>query len=243
MKISIIGDSFCADMGNDPYPSWLYLLKHELPAEILCKGMKGAPLIHSFIPFEKNLSNSDLVIICVTDPGRIPNKYEISLAQGAWDYNSKEEVVNSMLKTAETIDSSIPVELSPKEIISERSVPITEYEAEKLYDSIISFNKWIRHDEFMKIQHRALLREMEYMIKKENKNVIWFRNFESSWPKWKPRIGVWGNKNLRVLPKDGGFSGEINHLSQKDNDSMFKFIKKIIEDDDYTPREIKMECP
>ena len=65
-----------------------------------------------------------------------------------------------------------------------------------------------------------------------------------------PENVVWGNLNLYedISMKESNFDSNTiskderkNHLNDKNNYNMYLFLKDIIDKDDFTPREVKME--
>ena len=77
MKIAFVGDSFCAEFeqeGNRGYSSWTMMLLNEYNATAIQKGISGDCLFHSYERLLDHIDETDLIIVCVSDPDRLANK-------------------------------------------------------------------------------------------------------------------------------------------------------------------------
>ena len=74
MSIAFCGDSFCEICEEQPYLAWTNLLWHHYDANIVCDGMAGRALIHSYEKLLPVVDKADYVIFCITDPARLPNR-------------------------------------------------------------------------------------------------------------------------------------------------------------------------
>lgn len=84
MKIGFFGDSYCAepirskDLHSRKYDfSWPYQLRKMLNAEITNQCVSGDTLWHAYLYLEESIEDFDILIICVSDPIRLPNFYRI----------------------------------------------------------------------------------------------------------------------------------------------------------------------
>ena len=96
MKIALCGDSFCEDfvfpkdhpkwkMYDPPwrgYYSWTNLLQQHYDAKILQKGVGGDCLFHAYQKLTKVIAQADYIIVCITEPLRLANKYEAPMNIG-----------------------------------------------------------------------------------------------------------------------------------------------------------------
>ena len=82
------------------------------------------------------------------------------------------------------------------------------------------------------------------------KKCIFLKCFSESFPDYIPENVVWGNLYLYedISMKESNFDSNTiskderkSHLNDKNNYNMYLFLKDIIDKDDFTPREIKME--
>ena len=73
-SIAFCGDSFCKIYDEQPYQGWPNLLWHHYDANIVCDGMAGCALIHSYEKLLPVVDKADYVIFCITDPARLPNR-------------------------------------------------------------------------------------------------------------------------------------------------------------------------
>ena len=238
LKLAICGDSFCADYGKNPYPSFIHLLQTELNADILCTGRMGISLYHAYEDLITHYKNSDIIILCVTEPSRVSNRYRVGIGRG-WNDDEQDDIIE-WLQTKGSIHTKDGKRRridnkSGKPIIN----PLNEYEAKGFVDAITYYNKFIRNDDFHNVVQRGILRDIEFLLKEENKKVIYFRCFDNSFCGFEPSYGVWGDTKL-LNYTSAGRKEYLNHMSEENNMRMFQFIKRIIEEDDFSCREIKM---
>ena len=88
MKIGFFGDSFCAgtpehdiygveDNGNYSQTSWPSIATSLVTGSMVCHCQSGDTLWHTYEYLCDSIKDYDVVIICVSDPIRTPNKYRI----------------------------------------------------------------------------------------------------------------------------------------------------------------------
>lgn len=82
MKIGYFGDSYCASIPkNDIHQtyafSWPYTVAKLLKAEIGNECISGDTLWHTYKYLEESIDKYDIIIICVSDPIRVPNHYRV----------------------------------------------------------------------------------------------------------------------------------------------------------------------
>ena len=248
MKIAFCGDSFCRDTtaaGKAPdtnYPilfsSWPYLVAKEYNGDIIAKGLPGRALFHSYEKLLEHINNVEYIIFCITDPYRLANKYGLS-------------IIASKQRTW-------PEEFSPSKI--KRLNYVINY----YYRDIISFN-W--HE----VAQKGLLMQIDELMIQKQKKCIWFPCFEHSMQGFVPKSGPIGNTPLfeisetelinanMTLNERTNFYNDIrnrawnskkmsrdqqtrvNHMNKENNNNMANLIIDIINNDDFTPQEIKME--
>ena len=181
----------------------------------------------------ENINDSDYIIFCITDPSRLSNPFKlpITINQGM-DKNAFIEIQDD--KRYSHSHGILPSVFNYKELQT-----AVKYYYKMLYD-----------DSHMETTHRGLLREIESVVKKNNKKCIFLKCFSESFPDYIPENVVWGNLYLYedISMKEPNFDSNTiskderkNHLNDKNNYNMYLFLKDIIDKDDFTPREIKME--
>ena len=74
MKISFLGDGFCADIGEGSYP---YLVAQALDAEIISQGKRTDAIYNTYMKL-KSLPDADWYIICVPSADRLPVAHEVN---------------------------------------------------------------------------------------------------------------------------------------------------------------------
>ena len=230
MKIAFCGDSFVVDTSD---LSWPGLLSKEYNAEILCKGISGLSLYHAYEKMVEHINGADLIIFCITDPSRLSNPFKLPITiDQAIDKNAFIEIKDT--KKYRHSHGLLPSIFNYKELQT-----AVKYYYKMLYD-----------DSHMETTHRGLLREIESVVKKYNKKCIFLKCFTESFPDYTPENVVWGNLYLYedISMKESNFDESTiskddrkNHLNEKNNYNMYLFLKDIIDRDDFTPREVKME--
>ena len=230
MKLAFCGDSFVVDTSD---LSWPGLISKEYNAEILCRGTSGLSLFHAYERMVEHINDSDYIIFCITDPSRLSNPFKlpITINQGM-DKNAFIEIKDT--KKYRHSHGLLPSIFNYKELQT-----AVKYYYKMLYD-----------DSHMETTHRGLLREIESVVKKYNKKCIFLKCFSESFPEYIPENVVWGNLYLYedISMKESNFDESTiskddrkNHLNEKNNYNMYLFLKDIIDRDDFTPREVKME--
>lgn len=230
MKIAFCGDSFVVDTTDK---SWPGLLSKEYNAEILCKGTSGLSLFHSYERMVEHINDSDYIIFCITDPSRLSNPFKlpITINQGM-DKNAFIEIEDT------------------KKYRHSHGISPSVFNYKELQTAVRYYYKMLYDDSHMETTHRGLLREIENVVKKNNKKCIFLQCFSESFPYYIPENVVWGNLNLYedISMKESNFDSNTiskderkNHLNDKNNYNMYLFLKDIIDKDDFTPREVKME--
>jgi len=230
MKIAFCGDSFVVDTTDK---SWPGLLSKEYNAEILCKGTSGLSLFHAYEKMVEHIDDSDYIIFCITDPSRLSNPFKlpITINQGM-DKNAFIEIQDD------------------KRYSHSHGILPSVFNYKELQTAVTYYYKMLYDDSHMETTHRGLLREIESVVKKYNKKCIFLKCFSESFPDYIPENVVWGNLYLYedISMKEPNFDSNTiskddrkNHLNDKNNYNMYLFLKDIIDKDDFTPREVKME--
>jgi hypothetical protein len=223
MKIAFIGDSFCANYGSG---SWLDIVLKEYNAEMLCQGRGGTALFHAYEDLLGIINEADYIILCITDAFRLPNRFGIAMAP-IWHRNSRDF---KKMVMAESED--------------EKAVKAGKW----YYNEIMSF-------EFHQVAQKGILMQMDELMLQKKKKCIWFPCFEDdmSMQSYVPKSGPIANNHLvdvAALPgeayadKIGGLPGHdshLNHFNTENNRNMAQVVIDIIETNNFSPHEIKME--
>ena len=259
MKIAFCGDSFCSDIFNfalhrwdttiaelinpvfnpkhpvpfEPYP---YIVAQEFGAEILCSGQSGGTLYNSYEVLMKYIQEADYIVYCITESARLNNKYRLPISASninATDYHATEG--NELYQLAlwnKVIDFNM-----------------TKHEEKELKVAAEYFYRMIYFSDWAKTIQRALLREIDTVIKEYKKKCIFFRGFSQSFCDYTPENVVWVNLALydditkrqdQINPKKDD-EWRPNHFTEQNNRNMANFIIDVIKKDDFTPRELDMK--
>ena len=222
MKIAICGDSYCADIRKDPYPTYPYLVAKEFNAEILCGGIAGHSLFHSYELLMEHIDNLDYIIFCVTDCARLPNRDR----KGAWVNMLDEDMIDryteefekKFIRAVRHYYSELMCiefhELAQKLMLREIDELVNVFNKKCIFFKCFNSSFCDYTFENAVWGNSTLfdisVAEEKYMTKEE------FHQIQSS--DWR-----------------------LNHLNEKDNINMANFIIDVIKKDDFTPREIDMK--
>ena len=187
----------------------------------------------------ENINEADLIIFCITDPSRLSNPFKlpITINQGM-DKNAFIEIRDD------------------KQYSHSHGILPSIFNYKELQTAVKYYYKMLYDDSHMETTHRGLLREIENVVEKSNKKCIFLKCFTESFPEYIPENVVWGNLHLyedismkefehmshnELKEIHRGKDERKNHLGNKNNYNMYLFLKDIIDKDDFTPREVKME--
>jgi hypothetical protein len=232
MKIAFCGDSFCANIDNTHYPTYLYLLE-EQGANIILTGTPGNPLYHSYMSLLEVIDKADYIVFCITEPGRLPNKDSLPICYGS---------------TSVTFEHSID------------SVPWTDYfsiprsKLIKVMNSARGYYKDIMSHDYHEMAQKGIVMQIDELMVQKQKKCIWFPCFDISMGGYIPKSGPVADTDLRRISKLElkwlSLQEQIdietvdlrpNHMNLRNNRSMANLIINIIDNDDFTPKEIKMK--
>jgi hypothetical protein len=237
MKIAFVGDSYCADQKTDTWSqqSWLDLVLKKYNAEMICKGQGGTALFHAYEDLLGIVDEADYIIFCITAYSRLPNRFGIPidthwLALNLWDFkkyflkfhNGSEVLGNHHEKAIKA--------------------------GELYYKDLISFK-------FHQVAQKGILMQMDELMIEKKKKCIWFPCFDNdlSMQEYIPKSGPIASctlSEIAIAEYSGGleefitmeqFNHRHNHFNLKNNQNMANLIINIIDKDNFTPREIKME--
>ena len=78
MKIAFVGDSFCMNAFPD-MPSWPYLVAKKFNADIIQMGHGGQHFFHAVHALMPKILLADIIVMCVSEPYRIINNYNLPM--------------------------------------------------------------------------------------------------------------------------------------------------------------------
>ncbi len=239
MKISFIGDSYCASVSDKPFESYPFIVAKHFNAKILHSGVDADNLFHAYQTFLEKIEESDYVIFCVSDFSRVPNRYRIPAMGGTIPVLSP------------PIDE-LPLGASPKLSVLWNGLWSNKSRRDDLSVAMVTYKRNMNL-KFHKIAQKGILREIDILVKKSNKKCIFFKSFDNSFCDYVPENLVWGDESLHSikLKEQIGWSKKdlydekkfprINHFFEPNHKKLSKLIIDIIESDNFAPRKIKME--
>jgi hypothetical protein len=228
MKIAFCGDSYCAAINNEPYPSWPYLVAKEFDAKILCSGQGGGCLFYAYETMMKNINDADYIIFCITEPHRLASRYKTS-----YDVDMISAPVNNNEDTAAKYYFKYLWDWNYHTIAHRGLLREIELEIEK-YNKKCIFLKCFSHS----------------FCDYTPQNVIWgdvnlteVSNMDTDAGYKTKYIGENGEEGYGEMPI--GMIGRqiddrLNHFVEETSKYMANFIIDVIKKDDFTPGEIQM---
>jgi hypothetical protein len=243
MKVAFVGDSYCADVNNG---SWLGLVVKEYNAEIICKGRGGTAQFHAYEDLLEIIDEADYIIFCITTYSRLPNRFGIPidtnwLEMNAWDM--KKLIANV-----------------PQDLTYHNNREQTDWHHYKAVKAAELYYKDLMSLEFHQVAQKGILMQMDELLIEKKKKCIWFPCFEDglSMQSYIPKSGPIASHYLNLIsraeyegdPKEverftkltiSGQDGRLNHFNTENNRNMARLIIDTIENDNFNPKEIKME--
>ncbi|SVD28996.1 uncharacterized protein METZ01_LOCUS381850, partial [marine metagenome] len=189
LKLALIGDSYCADVYKTPYKTWPYIVAENLNASIISLGRSGAAMTHSYEDLIAVVDEADVVIVCVTEPNRVPNRYGLPLNIGITS-RKKESIISKFLTHApwffdqwnkskeQSKSKSVGIDSMIRWWVDEYGIP--EKQGVKILDSLNKYYESLWDPDLMKIVHKGVLMQIDELLLKKNKKCFWFPCFSSS---------------------------------------------------------------
>ena len=189
LKLALIGDSYCADVYKTPYKTWPYIVAENLNASIISLGRSGAAMTHSYEDLIAVVDEADVVIVCVTEPNRVPNRYGLPLNIGITS-RKKESIISKFLTHApwffdqwnkskeQSKSKSVGIDSMIRWWVDEYGIP--EKQGVKILDSLNKYYESLWDPDLMKIVHKGVLMQIDELLLKKNKKCFWFPCFGSS---------------------------------------------------------------
>jgi len=232
MKIAFVGDSFCQDVAVEhcvyPYP---YLIAEQYNADIVQQGRGGCCLFHSYEDLLNIVDEADYIIFCITQPERLANKHRFGLNNSSvehyttrgpvWPYGSDDDYADELL--------------------------------DNIYNTAKNYYEFLYDFNFQQYVHNCILRDIDQLMIEKKKKCIWFPCFENSMQEYVPKSGPIADTELikisnaelkklyRLQRAAFDTTDHKNHMNVRNNRNMAKMIINIIETDNFSPYEIKME--
>ena len=243
MKIAFCGDSFCADVGMTFWcpihktegPTWPFLIAKEFSGTIMCKGIGGNALFHSYERLLPVVNQTEYVMFCITDPHRIANKHGLPLTVGNTTY------------LLDLVSCGKADWVANEYSVTNKIVEKTLRAGAVYYTDIMSY-------EFHEMAHKGILMQMDKLMLEMRKKCIWFRCFDDSMQGYIPKSGPTINttlcdisdselKHLSQTEQDKIYTDDdrANHFSVENNKNMANLVIDVIKSDNFNPREIKIE--
>ena len=264
MKIAFIGDSFCMNCGpKDEFSpighnDWPWLVAKEYNAEILITGGGGKHFYTSLINALPKIKEADCIIMCVSEPFRIINYYNLPM-----NSNWIEAMVSKTGMHWEHRHSD------------EYDIPVSK--RIRIAKAADAYCKNIADIDAQILLQIGLVSFIDDLLLQLKKKVIWFPCFNSSmqFPSdlWTPDATGYANGIIQqyYIPKSGPYTklnldyishqelihqtslseAEIfnklktddrrNHFNTENNRNMAQVVIDIIETNNFSPHEIKME--
>jgi len=187
LKIALIGDSFCETVWKEPYKTWPYLVAEDLNAELIALGRGGTALLHSYEDLVLVVDEADYVILCITEPNRLANKYGAPLNfRVAHEFD-------------DTVVDNIPYLLGRNALINSKKHKFSMKQHNALMNSAKQYYYEIHDGNVHMIIHKGILMQIDELLLKKKKKCFWFSSFYDSMSDFKPKSGPIGNIPLTMI--------------------------------------------
>jgi hypothetical protein len=270
MKIAFVGDSFCMSVGRDAptgfcQEDWPCLVAKKLNANIIQKGHGGEHFYAPVIDFLPRMLEADVTVFCVSEPYRSINKYSLPInmtwvqqlsAKEGNHWTTRQALadkhnipLNKMLEIAKAADGYY------KYLFNQSSVELLQVGLVSFIDSLMKQHnkKAIWFPSFK----QSLKLPIEYWGPYNPDDPEYINPYvKVTGKQFIPISGPTANialheLSIAELKHEGLSQGKIqqlinndtrlNHLNEENNHKMAELVLNIINKDDFTPREIKME--
>ncbi len=268
MKIAFIGDSYCADWGPDSYLD--IVLRHFNNAELICTGLKGMALFHSYetlfnariegldemgkildsqrgVPV---IDEADYIVFCITSADRLATRHTMPCMLNLMDYYldpAQDVELDAFLE--HYLLAPYPVKGKGKE------------KGRKILQTVKNFYEDLYDISYFKHIQIGLLMQIDQLMLQKKKKCIWFtcvdhlwtkKNWPEYYPHFTPKSGPYGNVALCDISMSEEHASETeqlqitkdvryNHLNEENNLRLANLIINIIDSNDFTPKEINMK--
>ena len=101
----------------------------------------------------ENIKEADLIIFCITDPSRLSSPFKLPIT--TWQAADR--------------NAFIEIDDGGKRYKRSHGIPSTKFDFYKLQEAIKHYYRMLYDDSHMETTHRGLLREIENVVKKNNK--------------------------------------------------------------------------
>jgi len=167
MKIAFIGDSYCAD-GTDITKHWPAMVRKQLNllnSPTIQLGDAGLPFYYSVERFLPRLLETNIIICCVSQPLRLPNKYNLPITSGLikrWR-KMRSFQKNNLLKNMSRSDHDIP-----------------KNEIRNAIKAADLYQQFLLDTEEMYFSNISRIAYIDNLFKEHKKKCIWFSCFDDS---------------------------------------------------------------
>ena len=267
MKIAFVGDSFCKNAwppthGLPGQECWPWIVATDLNAEIIQLGHGGQHFYHAVMDFMLNILDADITIICVSEPYRIINRHKLPINKifveqmmsktgQHWENHQKkaDEIgmpVNKMLEIAKVAEGYY------KHLFDDSVVEFLQIGLISFIDNLMaSHNKKVI---WFPCFQQSFSLPREYWQSGNPKTTKFYDKIAN--PMYIPISGPSANMplfdiSMTELTEDGYHDRIMdyiakndhrqNHLDDENNIKMANLIIDIINNDNFTPRELRLE--
>lgn len=254
MKIAFVGDSYCASSAKGSYLSILeshyksnpYLNNRDKRGIKYWRGAEGKALFHSYesllelLWWEDSKINNhiDYIVFCITSSDRLATRYNIPCMLNLLDY---------YLDPAQVI------------LLDEflEDYGLTPTPGRKILQAAKDFYEHLYDEMYFKSIQVGLLMQIDQLMIQKKKKCIWFtcidklwteKNWPEYYPNFIPKSGPYGDTPLYTISMAEDDVSEffrndlrMNHFNPENNVNMANLIINLIETDNFSPHEIKME--
>jgi hypothetical protein len=258
-KIAFVGDSYCV---NHDSGSWLDIVLKEYNAEMICRGRGGGCLFHSYEDLLNIVNEADYIIFCITAYTRLPNRYAINIdpkylgGGKTWDLNKVSTANNELLRKH---NNGMHYTQGSNDVL-DKEEPIPPHALKRIVKAAELYYKYFMSLDFHQVAQKGILMQIDELMLQKKKKCIWFPCFENelSMLSYRPKSGPIANTDLATISNKEqehdneaqkllnkyikqGRDPRCNHLNEEHNKKLAQVVIDIIETNNFSPHEIKME--
>ena len=268
MKIAFVGDSFCMNAFPD-MPSWPYLVAKKFNADIIQMGHGGQHFFHAVHALMPKILLADIIVMCVSEPYRVINNYNLPMNY-TWVEQVTTKTGDHWKNRQQLADRhNMPLTKLKKIAYAANEYYNHIFDnsiAEVLQLTCFSFIDQLLKEHKKKVIWFPCFHQSFEISTRDGKDETYYEALKTRMVKmlspwialyYLPMSGPSANiplfeishleLKMDKLLTDAGIEQQekndtrLNHFNDENNQNMANLIINIINNDDFTPRAIKMQ--
>ena len=188
MKIAFCGDSYCTHAQYNE-PGWPFLIveyfNNSSPTKKILQGVGGQCLFYAYQQLNKVVSMADYVILCITDPYRLPNvrRFPITLN---WNESNQHD---AQWPASLAFDANSMTFETRNESPDENDWVCNPPGKEKVSKAVRGYYNELMDEDFHIFVQQSILTKMDELLLEHKKKCIWFPCSDISMQGFMPKSG------------------------------------------------------